>query len=875
MCNQRKGSVSNPDSKATNTKNDLQPKGGKKNVPQSKKGDTRRGGKGRNKKKSEGCSEDRSTPQPAVDPKPRNTRNNRPGSRGARQSQSSGSGTEAKDSAKRNGSNIPSSNNNGRRRGGNSATAPSGQRGNARHNSVCDRVWKACEVNSHISQRSCVGRYEMDQEYVCVQVWSALFTDLCPAAQPLYAQYIARFGLAGTITRFQEIAAAVINRCARVRVQDADMYRLMRGLPVQTALQLLRFGKRYTPLEWSAEQEAKSLTGFHERNNRARMRDRVELPVWLVKRLGSIGTKIMNCYFGKEFDPRDLLSSRSYETDIVHLPHGTTAEGLRNPFEKWLYVNAAWGRLSSWECDGIDTRTVHDLVGATSKLVMVPKDYRGPRIIMEEPLEVVLEQSMIADALLCAFHKKTATRFCPYGRIRLEDQTYNQELARLGALTKYHSTADLSNASDCITYQLIQAIFPPKWANCICSLSTKKVLLPNGKVYDLHMPCTMGSRLTVPVQSLIYWVIICAAVDILVDLNVVSYDVLLDCSVYNDDLIVPWMIFDTVCDLLELCGLVVNHDKSYTDDHPFRESCGKDYFDDVDVTSIYWPRREFYMVKDELPSLSALHNRLYSIDAKHAAHVVLEYLNRLSPKLPRIEPGSLDSGVFSNTTFNWDQARPYSCNRVDLHMELFFTVERKATGFKTITVCRKAKRDMTKTYYALPPYRMLGELFHFAFERYDELVILDNDGTEERFHRDQWIAGKLRRTDQRPIVKGFRSVTVPGAYLVPRFTYSQTYNNRELQSSIVRKDRISKIMLDDLFERFEYEHWLLNGPRYYDDLCEYLGITQPSRMRKRLQPSGYKVTAVTELIVDYEFYEVYIPKLQELHRRQTLGKLLY
>jgi hypothetical protein len=57
--------------------------------------------------------------------------------------------------------------------------------------------------------------------------------------------------------------------------------------------------------------------------------------------------------------------------------------------------------------------------------------------------------------------------------------------------------------------------------------------------------------------------------------------------IYGDDIIVASKDATNVCDLLESVSLAVNRQKSFAGPTPFRESCGKEYWDGSDTTPIY------------------------------------------------------------------------------------------------------------------------------------------------------------------------------------------------------------------------------------------------------------------------------------------------
>jgi hypothetical protein len=57
-------------------------------------------------------------------------------------------------------------------------------------------------------------------------------------------------------------------------------------------------------------------------------------------------------------------------------------------------------------------------------------------------------------------------------------------------------------------------------------------------------------------------------------------------SVYGDDVIIETELFEAYKALTGFLGFTINEEKSFTSG-PFRESCGGDYYDGIDVTPVY------------------------------------------------------------------------------------------------------------------------------------------------------------------------------------------------------------------------------------------------------------------------------------------------
>lgn len=686
------------------------------------------------------------------------------------------------------------------------------------------------------------GQLLLSQTDALKALWRCLFADLCPDLVGLYDKSIADYGLSGTIARFSKLAGVLINNQVGSILDDDLLYGLRNLCDMKTALQLLRFGKRFTPTEWSDSDELRLLHGFHARNNRAKLIDRGMtrfVPNWFAQLCKPIGEEIFRAALrGNAFSCNPY--ERTYEEDLRALPHGTTAEGLRSPFSKWLACAVSHGQIDPSIAQGVNVTELGCLDPGPSRMVFVPKDYRGPRIIAEEMLERTLQQTVVANAIDRVINTPSFSRYSPYGRITLNDQTRNQSLAERGAKTKSLATIDLSNASDCITSRLLYATLPDEVANAITTTASKAITLPTGETIDLYIPCTMGSRNTVPGQSTVYWVIIAASIKLASDMFNIPCNIG-DCSVYNDDIIVPCEVYDIVTMMLTIAGLIVNDDKSYTGDHPFRESCGTDWYDDTEVSSQYWPRKDLRLVPDELPSLCKLQNRLYDLGARQAAQYMNNLIKQLCDKVPTITPGSEAIGLYGLITSMTSQ--PYAirvkddvvsktcyCIRDNTHGGSLISCDPIYVSHVTKDVGMRLVHQRTlSTWRELCSFLPTGR---FTFVRFDS-----------RLDNRTFVNPPVPKTvPDVPIWVRTRQVVVDKFYLTSQPTIVQTYNNTLVPPTLCDSRFITTNHIHQLLELFEYEMWLLNGSEFYDPLCEWLHVTQPSRRGKHMVPKGYRVS---------------------------------
>lgn len=227
-------------------------------------------------------------------------------------------------------------------------------------------------------------------------------------------------------------------------------------------------------------------------------------------------------------------------------------------------------------------------------------------------------------------------------RIDFRDQIRNRELARYGSLFRNYGTIDLSAASDSVSYELVKQLFRGTWLYrflvCLRSTNTR---LPNGDVIELKKFAPMGSALCFPVETIVF-----AAICQLVTRDCLHSQTY---SVFGDDIIAPTDKIPEICDLLSQLGFKVNTSKSFVEPECwFRESCGGEYCDGVDVTPLRISRK-YYSLKDDetLPEIVSLCNNAYRYGYRHLRRSLLGRLERDGYQLV-FSPNGLLSDNYTN-----------------------------------------------------------------------------------------------------------------------------------------------------------------------------------------------------------------------------------
>lgn len=275
------------------------------------------------------------------------------------------------------------------------------------------------------------------------------------------------------------------------------------------------------------------------------------------------------------FDPKD-----------IHPKHGPGAVATRQRLsEKYLWTNvsakitdvypfdayfcASLGHV----CDRFDTFSGVTDKSLPARVILVPKDSRGPRLISCEPVDYQWVQQGLGRAIVAHVEEHPLTKW----NVRFTDQSTNRFGALLGSRNGKYATLDLNEASDRVSTGLVRLLFPSHVYTYLEACRTSSTVLPDGKELPLRKFAPMGSCLCFPVMALTIWAILTAATD--------DTDTKDGICVYGDDVIVPTTYVANAIKQLESFGLKINQDKSCTGGL-FRESCGMDAFQGVNVTPV-------------------------------------------------------------------------------------------------------------------------------------------------------------------------------------------------------------------------------------------------------------------------------------------------
>lgn len=243
------------------------------------------------------------------------------------------------------------------------------------------------------------------------------------------------------------------------------------------------------------------------------------------------------------------------------------------PYEDHFYYNL------THLCDELQAfLDLEVLEAGTAKVVLVPKDSRGPRLISCEPLEYQWIQQGLMTKMVKAIESSKLTA----GFVNFTDQTVNRNLALEASKGAPWVTLDMKEASDRVSLRHVEMLFPTPWVEALKASRTESTQLPSGEILPLRKFAPMGSAVCFPVEAIIFWALSVASIQHKHPERKTSQ---VPVYVYGDDLIVRTEDHGILLQRLPAFGLMFNSGKCCTHGS-FRESCGCDAYKGVDVTPL-------------------------------------------------------------------------------------------------------------------------------------------------------------------------------------------------------------------------------------------------------------------------------------------------
>lgn len=340
---------------------------------------------------------------------------------------------------------------------------------------------------------------------------------------------------------------------------------------------------------------------------------------------------------------KDVLSTLDLSTILPGHGPGIVAEGLdreeRWDFTYWpqkaekCYPFLVYGTpsMSSTLLRGKGIPLRKKMV---TKCCLVPKDFRGPRLISAEPaVNQYLQQGQMRRIMQYVDDHPILSL-----SLKMRDQTRNQRLAQ-SSVEDCTATLDLSDASDTVSTTLVWYLLSDLPDLRRHLMSTRSDFLAyKGKEIKIVAFAPMGSAVCFPIESLVFWALTMGSLmlarhsDRPSNWSTFVRELSSSIGVFGDDIIVPKEALDILIGTLVSVGCKPNMSKTCSST-VFRESCGTEWMSNTDVTIIrnrryyYDDRRSF----SDHPVLLGLQRKFFLRGLRSTAKLLLDWAREIYP----------------------------------------------------------------------------------------------------------------------------------------------------------------------------------------------------------------------------------------------------
>jgi hypothetical protein len=267
----------------------------------------------------------------------------------------------------------------------------------------------------------------------------------------------------------------------------------------------------------------------------------------------------------------------------------------------------------------------------TAKVVLVPKDSRGPRLISCEPLEVQWIQQGLGRKIVSLLESHPLTR----GHVNFTCQEVNRKLALQASIDASFDTLDMKDASDRVGLELVRVLFRhvPDVLRCVLACRSTQTVLPNGVLVRLNKFAPMGSALCFPIESLVFYALAVSCLQHCFGIS--RRKARKAVYVYGDDIIIKTGFYPALMEHFPRFGLRFNEAKCCTGDSRFRESCGMDAFNGVPVQPLRVKTLiSAHLDPNAIASYVAYSNIAYARGFKRLACECEDYVRHFLPGVP-------------------------------------------------------------------------------------------------------------------------------------------------------------------------------------------------------------------------------------------------
>jgi hypothetical protein len=335
-----------------------------------------------------------------------------------------------------------------------------------------------------------------------------------------------------------------------------------------------------------------------------------------------------------------------------------------------------------------------------SKLIAVPKTMSGPRLIGSEPNYHQWIQQLIRAQIEHRI-KDTPLSHC----ITFGDQEPNRMMALKSSFDRSFATVDLKSASDRLSCWAVERALRANKSLLERIHASRTRWMKNAVNERFHAlmlkKCfTQGSACTFPVQTIVYSMYAIAAVIITdrkrVDTRSIS-EAARKVRVFGDDIIVPTHVLPKLVEILNFTQLSVNLNKTFHKGK-FRESCGLDAYDGVDVTPARVKRFSANPSHEVAESMIEASNNFYKRGMWHVSQWLKWHLRK--HKLPIIALRDSDSTIYDlvGNGFQSIQGKNFS------HLKSRWNKNLHLQEYQVDYLSSKTKKVATQSAYDLVEY---------------------------------------------------------------------------------------------------------------------------------------------------------------------------
>lgn len=433
--------------------------------------------------------------------------------------------------------------------------------------------------------------------------------------------------------------------------------------------------------------------------------------------------------------------------------------------------------------------------------------------------------------------------------VPIDDQSTQRFKAQEGSISGMIATFDLKSASDLVRKSLVRSVYPAHVSEPLLAFMPRGMILPEGKHLRAEVLCMfgpMGCPLTFRNMQLLLFMVLDSATNMAGRLFRWSSERLIQAKtrmgVFGDDITCDKEVAEILHYFLNTLGFIVNDKKTWYDDEAphFREACGGDYLNGVDIAPRYWPRKQL----DITVRNSAWHVDGFSGELQDSLSMLIDMskaIRRFSPTAAtylntvcrKIEPKLTISPLGSNTpdlqsSFPWAKPKapsPYAkVTYVSEPAAQVFQIGSKNERSSCITEKKVPtknpsvkEREMLKAHMP-EAFRDGKDAPNWYFTQIGQLHIeLLSKNPWNRKHFKQ----KLVNVDPPKDDGGMELTCTPKAVFERKPLCKG--NCKCVVEQYLQQHNIS---VDDLLSYYSYLEFLEKGPDYEDGLSELLHISR-------------------------------------------------